>query len=110
MFWGILALVAVYPLDRGGTTGSTIKGVGDKIEKILTSMRASNANVSYQDLKKVCDFYFERRPSRGGDHETYKTPWRGDPRVNIQNRDGKAKPYQVNQVLAAVDKLLLEGK
>jgi hypothetical protein len=28
----------------------------------------------------------------------------GDPRVNIQNDKGKAKPYQVRQVLAAIDK------
>ena len=32
----------------------------------------------------------------------YKTPWPGDPRVNIQNDKGRAKPYQVKQVLAAI--------
>ncbi|WP_244951276.1 hypothetical protein [Ruania zhangjianzhongii] len=31
-------------------------------------------------------------------------PWPGDPRVNIQNRHGKAKAYQVGQVLAAIEK------
>jgi len=34
--------------------------------------------------------------------------WReslGDPRVNIQNARGKARPYQVRQVLLAIDKL-----
>lgn len=35
----------------------------------------------------------------------FKTPWQGDPRVNIQNDKGKAKTYQVKQVLAAVDKM-----
>jgi hypothetical protein len=34
-----------------------------------------------------------------------KTPWPGDPRVNIQNAKGKAKPYQVRQVLQAIEKL-----
>jgi fructose-specific component phosphotransferase system IIB-like protein len=34
----------------------------------------------------------------------FKTPWRGDPRVNIQNDKGKAKAYQVRQVLKAIDK------
>ncbi len=29
----------------------------------------------------------------------------GDPRVNIQNDKGKAKAYQVRQVLLAIDKL-----
>lgn len=29
---------------------------------------------------------------------------REDPRVNIQNDHGRAKPYQVRQVLAAIEK------
>ncbi|MEO7760863.1 MAG: toxin HicA, partial [Casimicrobiaceae bacterium] len=37
-----------------------------------------------------------------------KSPWPGDPRVNIQGAKGKAKPYQVRQILQAIDKL--EGK
>jgi hypothetical protein len=32
-------------------------------------------------------------------------PWAGDPRVNIQDDRGKAKPYQVRQVLAAIKRL-----
>ncbi|MFU8773545.1 MAG: toxin HicA, partial [Anaerolineales bacterium] len=32
-----------------------------------------------------------------------KTPWRGDPRINIQNDRGMAKPYQVRQVLRAIE-------
>ena len=36
----------------------------------------------------------------------YKTPWQGDPRVNIQEgKDGKAKVYQVRQMLEAIAKL-----
>ena len=36
----------------------------------------------------------------------YKTPWPGDPRVNIQrDKSGKAKRYQVKQVLVAIKKL-----
>jgi hypothetical protein len=38
-------------------------------------------------------------------HTVFKTPWPGDPRVNIQNDKGKAKAYQVRQVLLAIDKL-----
>lgn len=34
----------------------------------------------------------------------YKTPWRGDPRVNIQNDKGKAKTYRVKQVLRAIER------
>jgi hypothetical protein len=33
------------------------------------------------------------------------TPWQGDPRVNIQNNNGKAKAYQVKQVLKAIERM-----
>lgn len=35
----------------------------------------------------------------------YKTPWQGDPRINIQDDNGKAKAYQVKQVIKAIRKL-----
>jgi hypothetical protein len=35
----------------------------------------------------------------------YRTPWQGDSRVNIQDAKGKAKPYQVRQVLWAIERL-----
>ena len=41
-------------------------------------------------------------------HYVYKTPWAGDPRFNIQNDNGMANPYQVRQVLKAIDGLLEE--
>jgi hypothetical protein len=41
----------------------------------------------------------------GTSHAVFKTPWIGDPRINIQDAKGKAKPYQVRQVLLAIDKL-----
>jgi predicted HicB family RNase H-like nuclease len=40
----------------------------------------------------------------------YKTPWQGDPRVNIQNAGGKAKPYPMRQVLQAINRLISEDK
>lgn len=40
----------------------------------------------------------------------YRTPWQGDPRVNIQNDHGKAKPYQVKQVLVAIETWEREGR
>lgn len=94
----------VFPSLRSTIFG-TVLPMGADIQKILDAMERSSNNVRFSDLRKVCDHFFERRPSSGGDHETYKTPWVGDPRVNIQNRRGMAKPYQVKQVLAAVKKL-----
>jgi len=43
--------------------------------------------------------------SRASADAVFKTPWPGDPRVNIQESKGKAKPYQVRQVLLAIDKM-----
>lgn len=73
-------------------------------------MRANAKGVSFSDLVKVCDDHFGPPRNRGGSHNIYKTPWQGDPRVNIQDDHGKAKPYQVRQVLDAIDKMEKEAK
>lgn len=78
------------------------------VEKLLEQMRLEPANVGFSDLKKVCMVYFGKPRQSGSSHAIFKTPWPGDPRVNIQNAKGKAKPYQVRQVLQAIDKL--QGK
>ncbi|OCW87475.1 toxin HicA [Nocardia farcinica] len=75
------------------------------IDKVVARMKKSPANVRFLDLCKVCDHFFGDARQQGSSHAVYKTPWPGDPRVNIQNMGGKAKPYQVKQVLAAIDKL-----
>ena len=78
--------------------------------KILDKMRTAPQNVRYSELAKVCESYFGKPRQQGTSHSVYKTPWQGDPRVNIQcGRDGKAKAYQVNQVLKAIERLELEG-
>ena len=71
-------------------------------------MRRESSNVGFSDLRKVCQHYFGTPRQDGSSHAILKTPWAGDPRVNIQNAKGKAKPYQVRQVLQAIDKI--EGK
>ncbi|WP_291314524.1 toxin HicA [Corynebacterium sp. UBA2622] len=80
--------------------------MGGNIDSIVEKMRRAPANISFSELEKVCDHYFESRKSRKTSHKTYKTPWPGNPRVNIQNANGKAKPYQVGQVLQAIDNLM----
>ena len=78
------------------------------VDKLLDNMRREPANVRFADLKKVCETYFGKPRQTGSSHMIFKTPWPGDPRVNIQNDRGQAKPYQVRQVLQAIDRL--EGK
>jgi hypothetical protein len=40
-----------------------------------------------------------------GSHHIFKTPWQGDPRINIQKDGNAAKPYQVKAVIEAIKKL-----
>jgi hypothetical protein len=79
--------------------------VTDRLAKVLSDMRRSPANVRFIDLLLVCRHYFGEPRSQGSSHHVFKMPWPGDPRVNIQDRGGRAKPYQVKQVLMAIKKL-----
>jgi hypothetical protein len=83
--------------------------VTDRVDKAVARMRENPSNVDFADLEMVCRHYFDIPRHSGGSHMVFKMPWAGDPRVNIQNQKGKAKAYQVRQVLAAIDKLK-EGK
>ena len=75
------------------------------IQKILDQLRAEPANVRFADLQRVCMYFFGKPRQNGSSHAVYKTPWPGNPRVNIQNDKGKAKSYQVKQVLLAIERL-----
>jgi hypothetical protein len=80
-----------------------------KIEGIIAKMRRNPKGIRFRDICKVCDFYFGEARQTGSSHRIYKTPWQGDPRVNIQNHKGMAKAYQVRQVLKAIDRLEAES-
>ena len=79
------------------------------IQSILKQMRENPKGVRFNDLCKVCNSYFGKARQSGSSHRVYKTPWVGDPRVNIQNDKGQAKPYQVRQVLQAIDRLEVQS-
>ena len=80
-----------------------------KVEEIIANMRRNPKGIRFRDLCKVCDFYFGEARQTGSSHRIYKTPWPGDPRVNIQNAGSVAKAYQVRQVLRAIDRLETNG-
>jgi hypothetical protein len=79
------------------------------IKDILATMHRNPKGVSFSDLCKVCDHFFGDARQSSGSHRIYKTPWQGDPRVNIQNDKGMAKAYQVRQVLKAIERLTAPG-
>ncbi len=76
-----------------------------KIKKLLAQIRNNPNDVNFTDLVKICNHYFGEPRQEGTSHCVYKTPWAGNPRVNIQDKNGKAKVYQVKQVLEAIDKI-----
>ena len=72
---------------------------------VLRTLRNNPKGVRFAELARICDHYFGTPRQSGTSHRVYRTPWPGDPRVNIQNDKGKAKPYQVRQVIKAIEKL-----
>jgi len=54
------------------------------IGQILKEMKTNPKGVRFTELQKVCEYYFGKPRQSGTSHCIYKTPWLGDPRVNIQ--------------------------
>lgn len=74
------------------------------ITETIEKLEREKAATRFSQLLKVCDEFFG--PARiKGSHHIFRTPRQGDPRLNIQSDKGKAKPYQVEQVLAALRRL-----
>lgn len=74
------------------------------INILIKKVKNNPQKVRFSDLCKMCQHFFGDPRQNGTSHRIYKTPWIGDPRINIQNNKGKAKPYQVKQVLEAIHK------
>jgi hypothetical protein len=79
-----------------------------RIKDIVAKMRRNPKGIRFRDAQKVCEFYFGEARRKSGSHCVYKTPWTGDPRINIQNNKGMAKAYQIRQILKAIDRLRVQ--
>ena len=75
------------------------------IEDALRALRSNPKGVRFSELAAICDRFFGTPHHRRSSHRVYRTPWPGDPRVNIQNDKGMAKAYQVRQVIKALEML-----
>ena len=74
------------------------------LEKVIDNLNAPK-QFRFSQLLKTCEQFFGNYRVSGS-HHIFKTPWQGDPRINLQKGKGsKAKPYQVQQVLNALLKL-----
>jgi hypothetical protein len=81
----------------------------DSAYAIIQTMKDKNPlenlqNVLFADLLKICKKYFGK-PRIRGSHYIFKTPWKGDPRINLQKVDKMAKYYQVRDVKKAIEKM-----
>lgn len=76
-----------------------------KIDDILKHMQQNPKDIRFSELCRICDHYFGEARQKKSSHRIYRTPWQGNPRINIQNDKGKAKAYQVKQVLLALEML-----
>jgi hypothetical protein len=77
----------------------------DKVNDSIARLVGKERKVSFSQLLKICEQIFGNYRVSGS-HHIFKTPWSGDPRINLQKgKDKNAKPYQVQQVLNALRKL-----
>lgn len=74
------------------------------IDQQIKELSESRTNVRFAYLVRICQEHFGCERIRGS-HHIFKTPWPGDPRINLQRDGSKAKPYQVDQVVAALERL-----
>ena len=92
-------------MTSGITNDTIIDREMDSTDNIVKQLERNPNNVRFADLCKICDYYFGEARQKGSSHRIYKTPWQGDPRVNIQEENGKGKAYQVRQVIKAIKRL-----
>ncbi len=76
-----------------------------EITEAIRQLESNPDNIRFSDLCDICDEFFGEARQRGTSHRVYKTPWIGDPRINIQSQNGREKSYQVRQVIKALKRL-----
>ena len=79
-------------------------------DELLEAARRSPANVRFRDVCSLMEWLGYKLDRKHGSQRIYRHPSRRDlPIVNLQEGEsGKAKPYQVRQVLGIVETHKLE--
>ncbi|MCL2047809.1 MAG: type II toxin-antitoxin system HicA family toxin [Defluviitaleaceae bacterium] len=76
-------------------------------KKLLARLQSNRKNVRYNDfILLVKSFGFKYRRTEGS-HNIYKNPIINEA-LNLQEEKGEAKPYQVKQFLAIIEKYNLK--
>ena len=72
-------------------------------KKVLEAARSGSRNLRFRDITRLVESLGFRLVRVNGSHHIFTHP--GMPElVNLQDVDGKAKPYQARQVLKLVDR------
>ncbi len=77
-----------------------------KCEKLLRKARNSPGNLRFEELCSLAECYGWERVGGSGSHRVYMNPALGNSvgsMMNFQSAKGTAKPYQVRQLLNAID-------
>jgi predicted RNA binding protein YcfA (HicA-like mRNA interferase family) len=71
--------------------------------KLLAKIQSSSKNIRYGDFVRLIEAFGFKRIRGEGSHNIYE---RKDvpEMVNIQNDNGKAKPYQIKQFVSLIEK------
>lgn len=79
-----------------------------KCEKLLEKARASSSNLRFEEACKLAECHGFTLSRQKGSHRIYKSPtW---PKIlNFQEVNGKAKDYQVEELLEVIDEISMEG-
>ncbi|NJK54514.1 MAG: type II toxin-antitoxin system HicA family toxin [Pleurocapsa sp. SU_5_0] len=80
-----------------------------KKKKLLEKILSGSKNIQFDEMVSLVEAFGFRLDRVSGSHHIFKHPDIPD-LVNIQNRKGKAQPYQVRQFLAIVEENSLKLK
>ena len=79
------------------------------LDEAIKALESRRTTIRFRMLVTLCASFFGE-PRVRGSHHIFKMPWPGDPRINLQEDDTNAKPYQVQQVVQALKKLRAMGE
>jgi len=79
-----------------------------KCDKLLLKARNSPHNLKFEEVCALAECYGWNYVGGGGSHRVYMHPTLGNTvgsMMNLQSKKGKAKAYQVRQLLGAIEGL-----
>ena len=93
--------IEILNLTNGSAFGT--KGlILAKIDKLIQQAITSPQNLTFNQLCTLCLHFGMKLRKKRGSHRIYKREYPPKFTISIQDDDGKAKPYQVKQLLDKV--------